>query len=180
MGAAHAPRPSTPRVHGRAKRHPNAVSNPEGPTMTKRVAAFCAALITFVVFLIVALWGETFGIDGGTTGALHPGSSVPINVRITNSHFYPIYVTGLKVRITSITPAHKGEKCDASNYSLTQSHDFTVRVAAFSAVSMPSIESSSSKWPALHLTGKHGTVDNGCQGATVNLAFSASGSWWKK
>ena len=148
--------------------------------MTKRVAAFCAALITFVVFLIVALWGQTFGIDGGTNGVLQPGSSVPVNVRISNSHFYPIYVTGLKVRIASVTPARKGETCSASNYSLTQSRTFTARVAPFSAVSMTSIESKTSNWPSLHLIGKQGKVDDGCQGATVNLAFSASGSWWKR
>ena len=88
--------------------------------MTKRVAAFCAALLSFVVFLIVALWGATFGIDGNTTRALVPGSTAPINVRISNPHFYPITVSNLAVRIVSITPAHKGAKCSPSNFTLRQ------------------------------------------------------------
>jgi hypothetical protein len=148
--------------------------------MTKRVAAFCAALLTFVVFLIVALWGATFGIDGSTSSALRPGSTVPINVRISNPHFYPIVVSNLHVRIESITTAHKGETCRVSNYKLKQVDHFSVRLPAFSTVDMKSIAPSESDWPALHLTANLAKIDNGCQGATINLAYSASGTWWTK
>ena len=148
--------------------------------MTKRLAAFCAALLSFAVFLIVALWGETFGIDGSTSSALGPGSTVPINVRISNPHFYPIVVTGLRVRIASITPAHEGAICRLGNYSLTQAKQVTVHLGPFSSTSMKSIASSTSEWPSLHLTGIRAKLDDGCQGATINLAYSASGSWWTK
>ena len=148
--------------------------------MTKRLAAFCAALLSFVVFLTVALWGATFGIDGNTSSALGPGSTVPINVRISNPHFYPIVVTGLHVRIASITPAHKGAICRLSNYSLTQAKPVTVHLGPFSSASMKSIASSSSEWPSLHLTGISAKLDDGCQGATINLAYSAAGTWWTK
>jgi hypothetical protein len=148
--------------------------------MTKRVAAFCAALLSFVVFLVVALWGATFGLDGSTSSALHPGSTVPINVRISNPHFYPLVVSDLTVRIASVTPAHKGAICRLSNYTLTQARHFSVRVEPYSTTSMKSISSTPSDWPSLHLTGNLAKIDNGCQGATINLAYSASGSWWTK
>jgi hypothetical protein len=148
--------------------------------MTKRVAAFCAALLSFVVFLIVALWGATFGIDGNTTRALLPGSIAPINVRISNPHFYPITVGNLTVRIASITPAHKGATCSPSNFTLRQASKFTLHLAAFSTVSLEDVASSKTGWPSLSLTRVASKLDDGCQGATVNLAYSAHGSWWTK
>jgi hypothetical protein len=148
--------------------------------MTKRVAALCAALLSFVVFLTVALWGATFGIDGGTSSALHPGSTVPINVRISNPHFYPITVSDLTVRIASITPARKGATCRVSNYTVTQARHFSARIPALSSVGIRTILSNSSEWPSLHLTADPAKIDAGCQGATINLAYSASGNWWIK
>ena len=95
--------------------------------MTKRVAAFCAALLSsFAVFLVVALWGATFQLDGNTSRALLPGVTAPINVRISNPHFYPITVSDLTVHIDKITPAHKGETCAASNFTLRQPAKFIV------------------------------------------------------
>jgi hypothetical protein len=148
--------------------------------MTKRVAAFCAALLSFAAFLVVALWGATFGIDGSTSSALHPGSTVPISVRVSNPHFYPLDVSGLTVRIASITPAHKGDICRVSNYTLTQAKHFAVRLAPFSSVNIRSISANPAAWPSIHLTGNLTKIDNGCQGATINLAYSASGSWWSR
>jgi hypothetical protein len=148
--------------------------------MTKRVAAFCAALLSFVVFLGLALWGATFGIDGNTTRTLLPGSTAPINVRISNPHFYPITVSNLTVRIASITPARKGATCSASNFTVRQGDRFSVSLPAFSMVTLNDISSSTSGWPSLHLTGVQSELDDGCQGATVNLAYSAKGSWWTK
>jgi hypothetical protein len=149
--------------------------------MTKRVLAFCIALLSsFAVFLVVALWGATLGLDGSTSRALTPGSTVPINVRISNPHFYPIVVSDLHVRIASITPAHKGETCRISNYTVTQSDRFSVRVAPFASVTMPTISSKTSDWPSIQLTGDRAKLDDGCQGATIHLAYSASRSWWTR
>ena len=148
--------------------------------MKKRYAAICAALLSFVVFLVIALWGSTFGIDGSTARALLPGTTAPINVRISNPHFYPIVVSELTVRISSITPAHKGATCRASNFTLTQARGFRVRLDANSTVTMKNISSSTYEWPSLHLTANQAQLDNGCQGATVNLAYSAAGTWWTK
>jgi hypothetical protein len=148
--------------------------------MTKRLAAFCAALLSFVIFLIVALWGATFGIDGNTTRALLPGSTAPINVRITNPHFYPITVSNLTVRIASITPARKGAKCSPSNFTVRQADKFSVQLGPFSAVTLKGTSLSTSGWPSLSLTGVASKLEDGCQGATVNLAYFAHGSWWTK
>ena len=148
--------------------------------MTKRLAAFCAALLSFVVFLIVALWGATFGIDGNTSRSLLPGSTVPINIRISNPHFYPIAVSELTVRIASITPVHKGATCSVSNFTVRQASKFTVRLDAHSSVSMNSISPTKAGWPSVHLTGNSAKLDDGCQGATINLAYSAAGTWWTK
>jgi hypothetical protein len=149
--------------------------------MTKRVIAFCIALVSsFAVFLVVALWGATFGIDGSTSRALLPGVTVPINVRISNPHFYPIVVSDLQVRIASITPAHKGEICRASAYTVKQAPRVAISLKPFSSANLASVLSKSSAGPSVHLTGDLTKIDNGCQGATVNLAYSASGSWWTR
>ena len=109
MGAALAPRPSNPARSRSRKTASQCCVRSRRATMTKRVAAFCAALLSFVVFLIVALWGATFRNRRQHSRARSlPGSTAPINVRISNPHFYPITVSNLTVRIASITPAHKG------------------------------------------------------------------------
>jgi hypothetical protein len=148
--------------------------------MKKRYAAICAALLSFVVVLVIVLWGATFGIDGNTSRALLPGTTAPINVRISNPHFYPIVVSDLTVRIASITTARKGATCRASNFTLTQAHGFRVRLDANSTVTMKSISTSTNEWPSLHLIGNQARLDDGCQGATINLTYSAAGSWWTK
>jgi hypothetical protein len=146
--------------------------------MTKRLAAFCAAALSFVVFLVVAMWGATFGIDGNTSRSLLPGTTVPINVRITNPHFYAIAVSDLTVRIVGVTTVHKGAKCSVSNFTVRQAPSFTLRIAAGSTVTMTSVSPDRSGLPSLHLTGDQAKLDDGCQGATVDLAYSAAGTWW--
>jgi hypothetical protein len=148
--------------------------------MTKRVAAFCAALLSFVVFLIVALWGAQFGIDGSVSHSLLPGSTAPINVRISNPHFYPIIVSDLNVRIASITTVHKGATCSPSNFTLRQGRRVTVRLAPYSNVSLSALSKDSRDWPSVHLTGNEAKLQDGCQGAIVHLTYAAAGTWWTK
>jgi hypothetical protein len=148
--------------------------------MTKRLAAFCAAALSFVVFLIVALWGAEFGIDGNISRALLPGTTVPINIRISNPHFYPIVVSELSVHIASITTVHKGAKCSVSNFTVRQAPTFMVRLGAHTSVTMTSVSPTKAGWPSVHLTGNQAKLEDGCQGATVNLAYSAAGTWWTR
>ena len=148
--------------------------------MTKRFAAFCAALLSFVVFLVVALWGAQFGIDGNVSRSLLPGSTAPINIRISNPHFYPITVDELNVRISSISTVHKGETCAVDNFTVHQAQPVTVHLAPYAAVSLSSVSPSSKAWPSVHLTGNQAKLDNGCQGATLHLTYTAAGSWWSK
>jgi hypothetical protein len=148
--------------------------------MTKSVAAFCAALLSFVVFLILALWGAAFGLDGNVSRSLLPGSTAPINIRISNPHFYPIVVSELNVRISSISTVHKGATCSTSNFTVRQAHPVTVHLAPYSAVSLSSISSNSRDWPSVHLTGNQAKLENGCQGAILHLTYTAAGTWWTK
>jgi hypothetical protein len=148
--------------------------------MTKRYAAFCAALLSFVVFLCLALWGAQFGIDGKISRALLPGSSAPINIRISNPHFYPITVSDLNVRISSITTVHKGATCSVSNFTVHQAEPVTVHLAPYAALSLSNISSSSQGWPSVQLMSNQAKLENGCQGATLHLAYSAAGTWWSK
>jgi hypothetical protein len=148
--------------------------------MTKRFAAFCAASLSFVVFLVVAMWGSTFGIGGQTSRSLLPGTSATINVRISNPHFYPIVISDLTVRVASVTPAHKGETCRPSNFTIRQAKDFRVVLDANTTVTLSSKTISPSRLPDLQLTRDRSKLDDGCQGATVNLAYAASGNWWTR
>lgn len=146
--------------------------------MTKRLAALCAALLSFAVFLVVALWGATFGIDGNTARALQPGTTAPINIRISNPHFYPIVVSELNVRIASITPARAGDVCRASDFTVRQARGFRAHVGAHSTVTMTSISPAKSGWPAVSLAADQAKLNDGCKGATLTLAYSAAGTWW--
>jgi hypothetical protein len=148
--------------------------------MTKRFAAFCAALLSFVIFLSLALWGAEFGIDGNVSRSLLPGSTAPINIRISNPHFYPITVSALTVRISSITTAHRGETCSVDNFTVRQAQRVSIHLAPYSAVSLNKISPSSQDWPSVHLTGNQAKLENGCQGATLHLTYSAAGTWWVK
>jgi hypothetical protein len=156
------------------------VLNPEGLTMTKRYAAFCAALLSFVVFLSLALWGAEFGIDGNIARALLPGSTAPIDIRISNPHFYPITVSALNVQISSITTVRKGESCSMDDFTVHQGKSISVHLAPYSAVSLSGISPSSQDWPSVHLIGNEAKLDDGCQGATLHLTYTAAGTWWLK
>jgi hypothetical protein len=148
--------------------------------MTKRLAALIAAIISFVVFLVVALWGATFEIDGNLSRSLMPGSTVPINIRISNPHFYPIVVSDVNVRIVRITPAHKGQTCSARNFTIVQAKPFRVSIAAFSSTTTRAIASRTAAMPSIRLTGTQSKLENGCQGAKIQLGYSASGTWWTR
>jgi hypothetical protein len=156
------------------------VLNPEGLTMTKRYAAFCAALLSFVVFLCLALWGAAFGIDGNVSRALLPGSTAPINIRISNPHFYPITVSELNVRISSITTVHKGATCSVKNFTVHQAKPVVVHLAPYAAISLSKVSSSSQGWPSVHLTSNQAKLDNSCQGAILHLTYTAAGTWWSR
>jgi hypothetical protein len=55
-----------------------------------------------------------------------------------------------------------------------------VRLAAFSTVTMDDFSTAPTAWPSLHLTGVASKLEDGCQGATVTLAYSAKGTWWSQ
>jgi hypothetical protein len=177
---ADVPTHPTSRVHGRASSTPGAVLNPEGLTMTKRLAALIAAALSFIVVLTVALWGAQFGIDGNLSRSLTPGATVPINVRITNPHFYPIVVDKVTVRIVRIIPARKGDHCAASNFTLTQGAPLAVRIDAYAKTTLEASAPGTSELPSLRLTDNRAKLEDGCQGATIQLGYSAAGSWWTK
>jgi hypothetical protein len=61
-----------------------------------------------------------------------------------------------------------------------QAKPVTVHLAPYAAVSLQSIAPSAQAWPSVHLTGNQAKLDNGCQGATLHLTYTASGTWWSK
>jgi hypothetical protein len=148
--------------------------------MTKRLAALIAAAFSFILVLTIALWGAQFGIDGTLSRTLTPGATVPINVRITNPHFYPIVVSAVSVRIVRVTPAHKGDHCGADNFTLIQGAPLTVRLGAYTKTTLHSSGADAAALPSIRLTGEQSRLENGCQGATIQLGYSAAGSWWTK
>lgn len=148
--------------------------------MTKRLAALIAAAFSFIIFLTIALWGAQFGIDGNLSRALNPGTTVPINVRITNPHFYPIVVDDVTVRIVRVIPATSGAHCVADNFTLTQGAPLTVRLDSETTTTLRAVARSAAELPSIRLTDNGSKLDNGCQGATIQLGYSASGSWWTR
>jgi hypothetical protein len=105
----------------------------------------------------------------GTISGLVPGGAAQaVDFKITNPKSTAQYVTGVSVSISGVTgPNIDGtHPCAASDFTLVQPSAINQDLAAGDATFSPSGATLAMK--------DSGSNQDGCKGATVNLAFSAS------
>ena len=126
----------------------------------------------------LAAEGQNFTIGGSTISLMATNlPASPLNLTFSNPNDDAVAVSILTVAIVSVTApnASAGFPCSTADYSVTQfSGFFPVAVPPGSSSSLQSIGYPQSAWPAVKML-ETGVNQNGCEGATVNLAFSAVG-----
>ncbi|NWL11147.1 hypothetical protein DM793_07525 [Paenarthrobacter nitroguajacolicus] len=121
---------------------------------------------------------RTFDVTGSVDGLLAPGTTRPVNLQISNSNNRSIAVTDLTVAISQVvrTPAAVAANlpCTTADYKITQySGTYPLTVApgtrSLSALGVPE-----SKRPQIAMLDTS-MLQDGCKGATLQLAYSGTG-----
>ncbi|TAL41022.1 MAG: hypothetical protein EPN91_11730 [Salinibacterium sp.] len=120
---------------------------------------------------------DSFTIKGNALKAIAPGYSVPLNLTITNTYQYPMEVTGLTVTVKEVIAPNSSASfpCTVDDFEITQVPEKTaLTVAASKARSLDQLKLAASLWPQIGIRETAHNQD-GCKGASLTLAYSASG-----
>lgn|GEM_PF-3207005 len=112
-----------------------------------------------------------FTIAGRLDGALYPGVSMPLDLRLTNPNADGIRVTSLAVEVTRVDGARG--RCDvAANFAVVDFRgDYaTIVVPGRRATSLSALGVPASQRPAVTMRDT-GRPQDSCQGAELSLAF---------
>lgn len=154
-------------------------TTPDGKAdLTIATAAGASQADAVVVQLIVQSSNKTFSISGNLGSQLTPGSTLPLNLSISNPNNKSLALTSLSVSITGVTrtPAAVAAAlpCTAADYVVTNyagSYPLTVPVGPSS---LESLHIDSALWPKIAMLDTSLNQD-GCKGATLQLAYSGAG-----
>jgi hypothetical protein len=116
--------------------------------------------------------GVRFRISGAPSGALHPGTDLPVNLVLTNPANRPLKVTRLAVDIagTGLTG------CSTSNFAVTQyTGDYPLIVPGLQSRSLQSLAVPIARYPRITLLNLAVNQD-ACKGATITLNYTGTGS----
>jgi hypothetical protein len=114
-------------------------------------------------------------LTGRASRQITPGSSAPVNLRLTNSASYSVSVTRLTVSIHAVDAPRSDatHPCTAGDFALRQSPPgLIVRVAASASSTLLELGTSRVEWPQVGMLDTSRNQD-GCKGASVALDFHA-------
>jgi hypothetical protein len=120
-----------------------------------------------------------FGIAGDVGTVLEPGVTVPIDLTITNPNDRPIRITSLSIAIGSITAplATPTLRCTPADFAVGQPEAGTALIVpGHSSRTLQELGLRSSELPSLGMLNGAGNQD-GCEGATVGLAYGGTAVW---
>lgn len=115
-----------------------------------------------------------FSLTGNVAVPLEPGSPQPIDVVISNPNDLPLIITSLGVDVQAITApqATPSLPCTPSDFAVQPYAGPTLTVPASSSRSLSELGVPSSQWPEVGIVDRP-TNQDGCQGASLSLAYSA-------
>ena len=119
-----------------------------------------------------------FTITGQATEAISPGVRAPIDVSLTNSHTKALSVTDLRVSVREVHApnADAAHPCAVSDFTVDQgSNGLPITVAAGSTNTLSRLGLARATWPAVGMLNRS-TNQDGCKGASLTLAYTASGT----
>ena len=120
----------------------------------------------------------SFAIEGSATQPISPGFKAPLNLRLTNPHDVPMSVTGLKVTIQNVSSpnADRAHPCGVRDFAVVQVPDSgKVTVPARATSSLSGLGVPRATLPQVGMLNRP-TNQDGCQGASLSLAYTASGT----
>lgn len=161
-----------------------------------RVVVSIAALLFAMAIGAVAMWlfvaGQTgqgdgggpvgnplerFTISGELPQAVIPGASVPLDLEFVNPHDSAMTVVDLRVTVRDVTApnANTALPCTIDDFIVTQAPSrFELRLDANGSSTLTSARVPLANWPTVGMLDSASNQD-GCKGATLVLAYSASG-----
>ena len=121
---------------------------------------------------------ESFTIDGSTTAPISPGVRAPLDLRLTNNRDFRISLTDLRVTIRKVTApnADKAHPCAIRDFALDQiPNRRTITLAARSTRTLSNLGLPPAGWPHVGML-NHPSDQDGCNGASLALAYTATGT----
>lgn len=113
--------------------------------------------------------GKPFTISGDV-GALAPGVSRPIDLKLANTNKGVISVTNLTVSLTSTNKS----SCLASNFTVKQySGSYPISVPPNASTTLAATQASG-LWPAITMVNSSDNNQDSCKGVSLSLSYSGS------
>jgi hypothetical protein len=122
---------------------------------------------------------KAFTIAGTVAPGVAPGVTVPVALSVSNPNNQPLAVTNLSVTLAGVTRSSdavaKGLACSVVDFAVVQySGPYPQTVPAGGTASLASLGVPTSQWPKITMLDTAANQD-GCKGATLQLAYSGSG-----
>jgi len=119
---------------------------------------------------------DTFSIAGNLAAELIPGSGEPLDLSLTNNGDADLRVASLDVTVASVSApaADSSHPCTPGDFAVDQfsgSYGFTL--PSLSTTSFSDLGISATEWPNVSMLNLPANQD-GCQGATLSLAYSGT------
>jgi hypothetical protein len=114
-------------------------------------------------------------LSGSTSSLMAPGSSAPLNLRLTNSTSYALSVTRLTVSIHAVDAPRSDadHPCTSDDFVLRQApRGLIVSVAGSASSTLLELGTSEAEWPRVGMVNTSSNQD-GCKGASVALGYRA-------
>ncbi len=131
-----------------------------------------------VVQLFVQAAKKTFSISGNLGQLLTPGSTLPLNPSFANPNNKTLALSNLSVTIAGITRTQAavaaGLPCTMADYVVTNYSGGYPLTLPVGPSTLSNLKSSSAVWPKITMLDTALNQD-GCKGATLQLAYSAVG-----
>lgn len=126
----------------------------------------------------VANSSASFAIEGNATEPISPGVRAPLDLTLTNPHDVPMSVTGLSVSVQKVSAPNADDvhPCAVGDFAVDQaSNSFEITLAARSTSTLTDLGLARSKRPHVGMLDRPVNQD-GCKGASLTLAYTASGT----
>jgi hypothetical protein len=121
---------------------------------------------------------SSFVIGGSATQPISPGLKVPLDLRFQNAHETRMSVKDIEVTVQKVTAPNATEQlpCEADDFTVDPiGQGLDITVAPRTTSSLSTLDLPSPQWPQVGLLNTS-TNQDGCKGAQLALAFTASGT----
>ena len=115
-------------------------------------------------------------VSGSPALALRPGTSAGIDVTLTNPGALPVRVATVNLAVTAVRAPAAGSAtpCTVADFTVSAYQGPAVLVPAGATRTLSQLGVAARDWPTLTMSNTSRNQD-GCKGAALTLAFSASG-----